>query len=185
MGVWVVATPFPFGDVNVDGAHAPGIGCLESLDIVDGYSSERYDEQSGVARAQTASIVARTLGLDTTTGSTFPDMTDGAHSGAATAWAADGILEGDADGNFDPWSTLSRGQAASVLAAAAGREASGVTPYGDTIGSVHEQGIVALTEAGIIRGFEDGTFRASEPVTRGQFASMVAQLLPLLEDTDA
>ncbi|MDP9408869.1 MAG: FAD-dependent oxidoreductase [Actinomycetota bacterium] len=45
--------------------------------------------------------------------------------------------------------------------------------------SPHVVGIAALHRAGIVQGRGDGTFRPADPVTRGQAASMVAQLAGL------
>jgi hypothetical protein len=46
--------------------------------------------------------------------------------------------------------------------------------YTDTPGTTHAAAIDAVTEAGIAGGFEDGTFRPDEVVTRGQLATFRA-----------
>jgi hypothetical protein len=56
------------------------------------------------------------------------------------------------------------------------------SPYQDTAGSVHEDRIARLSEAGIVEGFGDGTYRPSRPVTRGQLASMLARAMGALAD---
>ncbi len=45
------------------------------------------------------------------------------------------------------------------------------TGFRDVRGDVHEQSIVRVREAGVTQGFSDGTFRPSDPVTRGQMAT--------------
>ena len=49
--------------------------------------------------------------------------------------------------------------------------------FTDTAGSTHERSIDVVTEAGLMQGYSDGTFRPGDPLTRGQFASVIAKLL--------
>jgi hypothetical protein len=46
--------------------------------------------------------------------------------------------------------------------------------FGDDDGSPHERAIDCAAHHGLVRGFGDGTFRPHRPVTRGQFATIVA-----------
>ena len=182
LGIWVTADPFVFADVDTHGSHAPGIGCLEALDIVNGYSADTYDELDGISRAQAASVIARTLDLDAQAPPEFVDLDGGVHDDAIAALTEHGIIQGVGDGRFDPSGTLTRGQTASILAAAAGLEADDVASFPDVDGNAHAAAIAALTEHGVISGFDDGTFRPNAEVTRGQFASFTARLLPTLAE---
>jgi len=51
----------------------------------------------------------------------------------------------------------------------------GADTYSDVAGTAHEENILRLTNAGIIEGFTDGTFRPNEGVTRAQTATMVVK----------
>ncbi len=181
MGVWLVANPFPFGDVDPDGFHAPGIGCLEHLDIAHGVADGVYDEEATVSRGQAASLTARALGEDLSGTSSFADANASVHDGAIAALEALEIVAGRADGSFDAAGDVSRGHAATILAEAAGLDTSGTTSFADAAGSVHSGAIAALVQAGIIDGYGDGTFRPGEAVSRAQFASMLALTLPHLD----
>lgn len=46
-------------------------------------------------------------------------------------------------------------------------------------GDAHYEGITALHEAGVIKGFPDGTFKPNQNVTRGQAAKIIAGVLGL------
>jgi hypothetical protein len=47
----------------------------------------------------------------------------------------------------------------------------------DVVGTDYEEAVVRLVALGIIDGFEDGTYRPDEPVTRAQFAKIVVASL--------
>ncbi len=52
--------------------------------------------------------------------------------------------------------------------------------FKDIEGHFAEKHIEKLAEYGVVRGYEDGTFRPDEPVTRGQAAVMIANVLRYL-----
>jgi len=52
--------------------------------------------------------------------------------------------------------------------------------YTDIEGHYAEKHIEKLAEYGVVNGYEDGTFRPDEPITRGQAAVMVANALTYL-----
>lgn len=111
----------------------------------------------------------------------FADVPTGATHGLAVACLADReVIRGVGAGRFAPAGSLQRGQAASLLARALGLSASGGSSgLSDVEGTTHAAAIEALVEAGLLTGFEDGTFRPLQVVTRGQWASMLAALLEL------
>ena len=51
--------------------------------------------------------------------------------------------------------------------------------FSDVAGSPYETAIYELAGRGIITGFDDGTFRAGDPVTRQQFAKMIVKAMGL------
>ena len=55
-----------------------------------------------------------------------------------------------------------------------------MSKFKDTEGHYAEKHIDKLVEYGIVNGYEDGTFRPDEPITRGQAAVMVANALRYL-----
>ena len=124
----------------------------------------------------------RTLACPTGTGSGFPDVPAGAHHASATRCAEGlGLFVGGGHGRFDPSGTLTRAQAASVLdrlATATGHPVRGATStFADVRrDDVHRVAIERLAGAGVINGFEDGTFRPSSRITRAQLAALTVRL---------
>ena len=53
-------------------------------------------------------------------------------------------------------------------------------PFTDVEGSIHLEGILALSEAGIVSGFEDDTFRPNASIRRDQMATFLANALELV-----
>ena len=76
---------------------------------------------------------------------------------------------------FCPTDAVSRGQMASFLARALDLPKSGGDPFGDDEGSVHEANINALANAGIAMGYEDGTFRPTQTMSRAHMAAFLVR----------
>ena len=113
--------------------------------------------------------------------STFADVpVDSPHAagvGCASAWQ---VFTGSTTGAFQPGVQLSRGQLASVLARgieqALGEELpTGRDRFRDDDGSVHKAAIDKLAELGIVGGVSADRYAPGAPVTRAQFAAMLAR----------
>jgi hypothetical protein len=115
----------------------------------------------------------------------FTDVLAGyVHADAIHALADRGVLEGRADGSFRPGDTVTRAQLASYLARELGLQAQ--QPHGFTdVGSsgVHVDAIAAVAEAGIVEGYDDGTFRPERATSRGQMATVLARAYELSAET--
>lgn len=96
---------------------------------------------------------------------------------AVRSLAARGIVNGFGDGTFKPHQSVTRGQLSSVLARTLGLDITNVENPGFKdvkVTNPHYGAIAALVEAGIIDGYNDKTFRPSEPVTRAHIAKMIS-----------
>ena len=93
-------------------------------------------------------------------------------------WVAEqGITTGFEDGSFRPADPVTRGQMATFLDRALELEP-GDESFPDVPEDfVHAAAIAAVAAAGITTGFEDGTFRPADPVTRGQMATFLQRAL--------
>ena len=95
-----------------------------------------------------------------------------------------GIIDGYADGSFQPQGTLTRGAAAKIIACmmlgkttaeALGTQAA---PFKDVpVGSTFAGYIAYCSESGIIDGYADGTFRPSNTLTGFAFLKMLLTAL--------
>ena len=100
---------------------------------------------------------------------------DAVHAAAIGCLADAGVVLGVGDGQYGPVGQVTRGQLASMMARLLDAETSGTLRFVDAQHSVHAGAIAAVAEAGIVLGYGDGRFGTSDPVRRGQLASMLAR----------
>ncbi|MEK3764664.1 S-layer homology domain-containing protein [Solibacillus sp. FSL K6-4121] len=100
-----------------------------------------------------------------------------------------GIINGFQDGTFKPGQNLTRGQAAKIIAGVLQLDTNNViNPNFKDIPTSHQYygAIAALKQAGIIDGYEDGTFRQGANIQRNHVAKIIANALNLkAENVDA
>ena len=85
-------------------------------------------------------------------------------------------LSGSTDGGFHPTQKLSRAELAVILNGL-GSYAPGTPCFSDVRSSAwYANAIYALSAAGIVGGYPDGTFRPTAPVTRAELVTMLAKL---------
>lgn len=111
------ANHFDDDDTSV---HVVAIDKLAELGIVGGLSERRYGPSASVTRGQFASMLARTyryLTDDLPVGpSAFTDDDGSVHEASIDGLAALGIVAGTGDGRYQPGSSLSRDQSATLVA---------------------------------------------------------------------
>lgn len=93
-----------------------------------------------------------------------------------------GIIRGYEDGTFRPGNSIKRGNAAHIIAEIIGLDTTNVkNPNFKDISTKNSNygAIAALANAGIINGFEDGTYRANDMLTRGQMSKIIAKAFKL------
>jgi hypothetical protein len=106
----------------------------------------------------------------------FPDTAGTSFDRAVQALVDDGVIEGCGDGtNFCPGRSLTRAQLASLLVRALELPSSDGDHFRDVAGSVHEDNVNALAEAGITNGCTEDRFCPSDPITRAEMATMLAR----------
>ena len=106
------------------------------------------------------------------------DIAGNAHEDAIVALLERSIASGYSDGTYRPGQAVTRGQMATFVTNAFGL-APGTTELTDVAGTAHADGIGAVTAAGIASGYPDGTYRPSNPVTRGQMSTFLANAFDL------
>lgn len=111
----------------------------------------------------------------------FEDVLAGStHAGAIDCAAERGVVRGTTATTFSPSTTLTRGQAVSLIARSL--EAAGVSlptaaaqSFEDAAGTTHDQNIAALAALDVVQGRADGSFLPNRSVSREQFASMIVR----------
>lgn len=111
-------------------------------------------------------------------GPSFTDTTNHWAANAISTLASRGIITGYPDGTFKPDNPVSRAEIVKMLVLATGLQSSeGRTTFTDEIPAWAAPYIAVAVDHGLIAGYEDGTFRSDEPLTREQLAVLVARVL--------
>lgn len=100
--------------------------------------------------------------------------------------AARGIVGGYADGTFKPKKEVTRAEFAVMLARMLKLQGTGVVlQFTDkaSIGAWAQQGIAQAVQAGILKGYEDGSFRPNAKISRAEMVTMVANAVGIIKNT--
>lgn len=98
------------------------------------------------------------------------------------------MVSGYPDGSFRPDHPVTRAEFTVMLIGSlglAGTDAAYTFKDREAIGTWARRSVDVAVEAGIINGYEDGTFRPNVYITRAQMAVMVAKALQITGETTA
>lgn len=166
------------------------VNLLSSKGIIDGVGDGLFDPNGKVTRAQFVKMLAGVLGVaPTETVSVFKDVPADAWYSGYVAWAyANEITGGVDDEHFAPDAGVTREQICTLIARAA--DVYGIDlPIKETaisfideasISTYASDSIVKMQRAGIISGYEDGSFRPQNGATRAEATKLLCGLLSLV-----
>ena len=117
----------------------------------------------------------------------FADILASVHEEAIACLWWWGITEGRTSEQFQPDTSLTRGQTASMLVRAARQAGVPLPPtapdaFTDDEGSVHETNIDILAAAGLMDGTGGGRVEPDRPVTRAQLAALLVRAVEMVLD---
>ena len=114
-----------------------------------------------------------------TWGTPFRDVAPGAWYEEAVRYVYEaGLMQGTTGTTFSPGRTSNRGQITAILHRLEGSPRAGTPPFTDVAADSYCADAVAWAEKnGIVRGFEDGTFRPEGRITRQQLAALLFRYL--------
>jgi hypothetical protein len=148
---------------------------------ISGYPDGTFHPSANITRAELASILARQLKLDAGSAASaqrYPDVSD-----SHWAWAAieelraAGILIGDAQGQFRPDQPVTRAELAIIAARLKHLDTTGTLPnFQDATGHWAAASIAAVKQTGLMNGYEDGTFRPNQSLTRAEAVAVINRL---------
>ncbi|RJX24823.1 MAG: S-layer homology domain-containing protein [Dethiobacter sp.] len=138
-----------------------------------GYPDGTFRPGNTVSRAEFAVFVNRSFpATNATGGAEFSDLSTGAWYYAAVSSAVNTkIMSGYPDGTFRPQNPITRQEAASVITRLLGLTAGDKgTTFADEeeIGAWAQKAVKAVSVAGIMRGYPDGTFGPGKLITRAE-----------------
>lgn len=163
--------------------------------VVNGMTATTYEPQGKLTRAQFVKLLACSL-ADAETLKTYEGKhpfkdSEGHWAEAYIAWAKDkGIVEGVSATEFDPEAPITREQMATIFGRYALKQgielpksdnAAGSFPDADKISEYAREFVELMRIAGILNGYEDGTFRPQGNATRAEAAKLFSLFLSITD----
>ena len=166
-------------------------GVLKAIEVLNkeihfnyviGYTDGTIRPSNNISRAEVATIFFRLLTdeartqYDKTT-SSFSDIKDGAWCCRAVSTLTNmGIIKGYTDGTFQPNKSITRAELATIIARFAKLDVNTKT-FSDINGHWAQKNIELAAGNGWINGYEDGTFRPNNNITRAETFAMINRVL--------
>ena len=166
-------------------------GVLKAIEVLNkeihfnyviGYTDGTIRPNNDISRAEVATIFFRLLTDEAReqynkTTTSFSDIKDGAWCCRAVATLANmGIINGYTDGTFQPNKSITRGELATIIARFAKLDVNTKT-FSDINGHWAQKNIELAAGNGWINGYEDGTFRPNNNITRAETFAMINRVL--------
>lgn len=163
------------------------INRLSEKGIISGYEDGTFRPQNNVTRAEFTKMLIVAFNLKNADAAfNFKDVSpDNWYYQYVAAAANAGLINGDLNGSFNPASYITREDIAVVfyrqLKDAIGSKHNLNITDADDCSDYAKEGISGLNGAGIIRGYEDGSFRPKHSATRAEVAVIVDRVMSYLE----
>lgn len=150
-----------------------------SAGYISGYPDGSFQPDAPITRAEFVSLANKVFHLDTASNVSFSDVssTHWAYKAIQTA-VSNGYAAGDENNAFYPDRQLTRAEAASMIAGLTHIAASDTAlHYSDNsqIPLWAENAVAAVSQAGIMKGFPDGTFRPQSSITRAEAVTALSE----------
>lgn len=164
-----------FSDISEKHSNYEDIMYLLEMGIIE--SKNTYGVNDIVTRSEVAVMIAKSIGLDGTQRPTkFNDVPKSdPNSGYIQSAVERGIINGYEDNTFRPNINVTRGHMANFIARAYDLP-SGTKTFKDVPkNSIEYEAIQQLVAASITNGYEDGTFKPPNNLTRGHISAFLAR----------
>lgn len=162
-----------------------GVEDLKTADLKA--EAEEYIKEIGLSDDEIAALRAN-LGRNEKAFVPFSDISESGYRDYILSAYDFGIVNGYADGTFRPNAVITRAQFVTMLyrmsGAAAPEEAALDFSDADSIAEPFLDAVSWGVETGIIKGYEDNTFRPNLPITRAQMATFMARFVLMTETFD-
>lgn len=152
-----------------------------------GYADGTFQPGKSITRAEIASIIARTFNPSaSTSGVAYTDLAAGHWAtNAINLVSSSGIMKGYADGSFKPNQTITRAEMATILSRLVTNGQGNAVSFSDIAGHWAQAAVETTAKAGMITGYEDGTFRPNQTLTRAEAVTIVNRALGITPLTSA
>ena len=178
------------GGASGAGAGAGMLNTEEHIAYVSGYPDGTVRPGAPITRAETAQMLFRLLTDEArkeyqTSRSGYSDVPSGAWYATSVATLSSmGVITGYPDGTFRPDASITRAEFATLLSRLSDASTAGSASFSDVSGHWARKAIAAVSAAGWVSGYPDGTFRPNANITRAEAMAMLNRMLGRLPESE-
>ncbi len=155
------------------------IALLVADGIVSGDESGNVNPDANITRAEFIKVINKAFGYTGKNGDNFPDVDPNAWYASDMAIAkASGYIQGDANGNANPESNITRIEVCVILARVLKLDTADTTLNFSDAAEIADWGkgaVAALVGEGYLSGYPDGTFQGENSITRAEAFSVIGR----------
>jgi len=159
---------------------ADSITKLVTSGAIAGYPDDSFKPDNNITRAEFASVLVKAFKLQLQTGKAFADTAQHWAKDSISTAAAAGIINGYSSSQFGPDDLVTREQMAVMVSKAAKLAAAKNTiTFTDraAISTWAKDAVASASEAGVISGYADKTFKPQGKATRAEAASIIVRAI--------
>ncbi|MBN7773388.1 S-layer homology domain-containing protein, partial [Clostridium aminobutyricum] len=170
-------------DEDVPLAGTPELNKADHFNYIKGYEDGKVKAQNNITREEVATIFYRLLtdssrAIYFTQDEDFSDVASNRWSLNAIATLANGgIIEGYNDGTFGATKAITRAEFATIASRFDTLEDGDGTTFSDISGNWAEKYIKSAAKKGWITGYNDGTFKPTQNITRAEAMTLINRVL--------
>ncbi len=168
----------------------PELNTEDHYAYIVGYEDGSVQPEGDITRAEVATIFFRLLTDESrneywSQTNPYSDVSaDDWYNNAVSTLTNAGVLDGYEDGTFKPNGNITRAEFATITARFFEATYDGENLFPDIEGHWAQDYINEAANAGIVNGYEDGTFRPQQYITRAEAVTMVNRTIERHPDAD-
>lgn len=169
-----------FSDLKEGAWYTEPIQYLVENNVVSGYPDGTFKPAHSITREEVVTLLGRSLGLDgTLRASGFSDVDSKSFgSGFIASSQENSLITGYPDGTFKPKASITRGDVALIIYRAFDYPVSKQESFTDVdADKYYYEAINSLKDMNIADGYEDGTFKPYQSISRAEFSVLLARAL--------
>lgn len=169
--------------VEIKDDDALGLNNTDHFAYIVGYGNDEVRPQNSITRAEVAAIFFRLLEDDVrdanyTRQNKFTDVSNDAwYCSAVSTLSAMGIISGYPDATFRPNASITRAEFAAIATRFDVNGDKTPASFNDIAGHWAKDEIAVAANNGWVNGYEDGSFRPQNKITRAETMSLVNRVL--------
>ena len=176
---------FSYTDMADDHWAYEAVNALSNEGVINGFEDGSFAPDKEVTREQFVKMLAEAFDIEAVSNeNNFTDVEEGRWSESyIIAASSNGIVSGIGDGKFAPQSVVTRQDAAVMLKRICDKYGISLDGSAKAFADANEistyatESVALLSGAGVIAGFEDGSFRPTNALTRAQAAKIIYGLI--------